>query len=160
MQETWIYSWIPWRKKWQPTPVFLPGKSHRQRSLVGYSPWGCQRIRHDLVTKHQQQSDLSHVRVWEEHSLQKKQSVQSPEVRISLNESGVGKRQCSWSTMNKGRMRCHRRSRQGQTMPSPVGHLEVQFSHSVVSSFLRPRGLQHARLPCPSPTNDGLPLGA
>ena len=30
---------IPWRRKWQPTPVFLPGKSHGQRSLVGYSPW-------------------------------------------------------------------------------------------------------------------------
>ena len=28
------------RRKWQPTPVFLPGKSHGQRSLVGYSPWG------------------------------------------------------------------------------------------------------------------------
>ena len=32
---------IPWRRRWQPTPVFLPGKSHGQRSLVGYSPWGC-----------------------------------------------------------------------------------------------------------------------
>ena len=31
---------IPWRRKWQPTPVFLPGKSHGQRSLVGYIPWG------------------------------------------------------------------------------------------------------------------------
>ena len=30
----------PWRKKWQPTPVFLPGEAHGQRSLVGYSPWG------------------------------------------------------------------------------------------------------------------------
>ena len=30
-----------WRRKWQHTPVFLPGKSHRQSSLVGYSPWGC-----------------------------------------------------------------------------------------------------------------------
>jgi len=30
---------IPWRRKWQPTPVFLPGKSHEQRSLAGYSPW-------------------------------------------------------------------------------------------------------------------------
>ena len=30
----------PWRRKWPPTPVFLPGESHRQRSLVGYSPWG------------------------------------------------------------------------------------------------------------------------
>ena len=31
---------IPWRRKWQPTPVFLPGKAHEQKSLVGYSPWG------------------------------------------------------------------------------------------------------------------------
>ena len=30
---------IFWRRKWQPTPVLLPGKSHGQRSLVGYSPW-------------------------------------------------------------------------------------------------------------------------
>ena len=32
---------IPWRRKWQPPPVFLPGKSHGQRSLVDYSPQGC-----------------------------------------------------------------------------------------------------------------------
>ena len=31
---------IPWRRTWQPTPVFLPGESHGRRSLVGYSPWG------------------------------------------------------------------------------------------------------------------------
>ena len=31
---------IPWRRKRQPTPVFMPGKSHGLRSLVGYSPWG------------------------------------------------------------------------------------------------------------------------
>ena len=31
---------FPWRRKWQSTPVLLPGKSHRQRSLVGYSLWG------------------------------------------------------------------------------------------------------------------------
>ena len=30
----------PWRRKWQPTPVFLPGESHGQGSLAGYSPWG------------------------------------------------------------------------------------------------------------------------
>ena len=30
-----------WRRKWQPTPVFLPGESHGRRSLVGCSPWGC-----------------------------------------------------------------------------------------------------------------------
>ena len=31
---------IPRRRKWRPTPVFLPGESHGQRSMVGYSPWG------------------------------------------------------------------------------------------------------------------------
>ena len=31
---------IPWRKNRQPTPVLLPGKSHGQRSLAGYNPWG------------------------------------------------------------------------------------------------------------------------
>ena len=31
---------IPWRKAWQPTAIFLPGESHGQRSLAGYSPWG------------------------------------------------------------------------------------------------------------------------
>ena len=32
---------IPWRRKWQPNPVFLPGEVHGQRNLVGYNPWGC-----------------------------------------------------------------------------------------------------------------------
>ena len=31
---------IPWRRKWQPTPVFLPGESHGRRNLAGYSLWG------------------------------------------------------------------------------------------------------------------------
>ena len=39
MQETQVGK-IPWRRKWQPTPVFLLGESHGQRSLAGYSPWG------------------------------------------------------------------------------------------------------------------------
>ena len=32
----------PWRREWLPTPVFLPKESHGQRSLAGYSPWGCE----------------------------------------------------------------------------------------------------------------------
>ena len=57
-QETQFNPWvrkIPWKRKWQPTPVFLPGKSHGQRGLVGYSLWGGRRVRHDLATKQQQQ---------------------------------------------------------------------------------------------------------
>ena len=52
MWETWVRSWvwkIPWRRKWQPTPVFLPGGYHEQRSLVDYSPWG----RRELYTTKQ-----------------------------------------------------------------------------------------------------------
>ena len=43
---------IPWRRKWQPTPVFLPGESHGQKNLADYSPWG-----HKSQT---QPSDSSH----------------------------------------------------------------------------------------------------
>ena len=48
--DTW-FGKIPWRRKWHPTPVFLPGKSHGQRNLAGYSPSGCRRVGRDLVTK-------------------------------------------------------------------------------------------------------------
>ena len=40
---------IPWRREWLSTPIFLPGKSHGQRSLVGYSLWG-HRVKHNWVT--------------------------------------------------------------------------------------------------------------
>ena len=49
--------WIrnsPWRKEWQPTPGFLPGESHGQRSLAGCSPWGCK------------ESDMTHTRTLKE----------------------------------------------------------------------------------------------
>ena len=48
---------IPWGKQWQPTPVFLPGKFHGQRSLVGYSPWGHKsqtQLRHWTTTEEDQ----------------------------------------------------------------------------------------------------------
>ena len=55
MQETqqmgfdpWIQQ-ILWRRKWIPTPVFLPENSNGQRSLVAFSLWGCKRVRHDWV---------------------------------------------------------------------------------------------------------------
>ena len=50
--DPWVWK-IPWRSVWQHTPVFLPGESHGQRSLLSYSPWGCKRVGHDLVTKQQ-----------------------------------------------------------------------------------------------------------
>ena len=42
---------IPWKRKWQPTSVFLPGKSHGQKGLVDYSLWGRKRAGHNLATE-------------------------------------------------------------------------------------------------------------
>ena len=57
---------IRWRRAWQPTPVFLPGKSHGQRSLAGYSPWGHKGS--DPTTKQQQsckRGRTGRVTVWD-----------------------------------------------------------------------------------------------
>ena len=48
MFDPWIRK-IPWRREGQPTPVFLPGEFHGQRSPVGYSPWSCKELD---MTKH------------------------------------------------------------------------------------------------------------
>ena len=56
-------SWVgkmPWRRRWQPTAVFLPSKSHRQRNLVGYSPWD---YKHSDTTD--QLSTHTHTELWE-----------------------------------------------------------------------------------------------
>ena len=53
MQETWFSPWvgqIPWGRKWQPTPVFLPGEFHGQKSLEVYSLWGRKELRHNWVS--------------------------------------------------------------------------------------------------------------
>ena len=50
LQETWVSSLSledPWKKKWQPTPIFLLEECHGQRSLLGYSPWGRKRVGHE-----------------------------------------------------------------------------------------------------------------
>ena len=53
MRETWFNPWmgkISWRRKWQPTPVLLPGKSHGLRNLVRLQSMGSQRVGHDWAT--------------------------------------------------------------------------------------------------------------
>ena len=55
MWETQVHPWvgkIPWKRDWQPTPVFLPRESHGQRSLGGYSPWGCKESDTTETTEH------------------------------------------------------------------------------------------------------------
>ena len=62
---------IPWRRAWHPTAVFLPGKSHRQRSLEGYSSWGCKELDTTGVTAHTQ-AQLSKSRKFEIIQVRKK----------------------------------------------------------------------------------------
>ena len=54
----WIQK-IPWRRKWQPTPVFMPRKSHGQWSLTGYSPRCRRRAGHDLAMEQQTSNNTS-----------------------------------------------------------------------------------------------------
>ena len=61
---------ILWKRKWQPTPVFLPGKSNGQRSLVHYSPRGPKGIEHDFSTKQPQFSSVQLSRSVVSYSLQ------------------------------------------------------------------------------------------
>ena len=64
--DPWIWK-IPWRA-WQPTPVFLPGESHEQRSLAGYCPLRSQRLGHDwndlACTSHLYGPTLTSVHTW------------------------------------------------------------------------------------------------
>ena len=55
---------IPWRRKWQPTPVFFPGKSYGQRSLVGYCPWGRKELD---MTEHTHSHTHTHTHTLDEH---------------------------------------------------------------------------------------------
>ena len=87
-----------WGRNWRPTPVFSPGESYGQRSLVGHGPWGRRESDTTEVTEHAHKSFLDPEDIWQ-----------------------------------------HFRT-------------ELLFSHYVMSNSLRPRALQHARLPCPSPS--------
>ena len=65
---------ISWRRKWQPTPVFLPGKSHGQRSLASYTPWGRKRVGHNLATQ-QHIDQWDHLMTSMEYQFSKKELI-------------------------------------------------------------------------------------
>ena len=56
--DSWVGK-IPWIRKWQSTPVSLPGKSHKHRTLMGCSPWSHKKVRYNLATKQQQLHKLN-----------------------------------------------------------------------------------------------------
>ena len=96
---------IVWRRKWQPTLVFLPEKSHGERSLAGYSPW-VTRVGHSLATEHHHHktttihSDLCGLR-WNEikelHIIPH-QNPPSPLLTVSTNQCFKKKKKTLWTS--------------------------------------------------------------
>ena len=80
--DSWVGK-IPWRRKRQPTPVFLPGKSYGQRSLVGFSPWGCRES--DMT---ELLSMLTGERGGEEAGLHRSWSAEQSQRRLPLSPLG------------------------------------------------------------------------
>ena len=77
---------IPWRRKWQPTPVFLPGKFHGQRSLAGYSPWDHRTVWHDFTTNNTLRGGRGNMEGTpsEEHfNLKGRKKLYSPKIAVS-----------------------------------------------------------------------------
>ena len=158
---------IPWRRKWQPTPVFLPGKSHGQRSLASYSPWGSKEwetLSLSLIYIYLNLSMILAFKDWFMYffkttwflnmdqfftwwSTEEKANFSMLEVKLSVELSETqymwfcgGLKKCSIIIWDMHSFTCF------------IYWLSVQFSHSVMSDSLRPHGLQHARPPCPSAT--------
>ena len=150
VQEMEVCSWgqkIPWRRQWQPTPVFLPGESQGQRSLVGYSPWSHK----ESDTTEQLSNKLL------QHSF-----LLSPHPGIVFG--GFGVLGALWvsggSEIASAVLRINASILSGavfqfagEFFSSPFPAVTAfQFTRLVVSNSLQPHELQHTRLPCPSPT--------
>ena len=83
----WV-SKIPWRRKWQPTPEFLPEKSHGQRSLTGYSPWDTKEFdMTELLHHHDQSVSQSHKRAFWQEKLEGHGSSWLPGHEMTCRES-------------------------------------------------------------------------
>ena len=81
---------IPWRRKWLPTPVFLPGKFHRQRSLVGYRPRG-----------HKESDRIEHIyflRLWSKSSVDVAHGLNCPTLCGIFPDQGLNPYPLYWQT--------------------------------------------------------------
>ena len=80
---------FPWRRAWQPTPVFLPVKSHGQWSLAGYSPWGRKKLDTTEATEH---THTHKDAIWTSTQLT------SPSLPCNSFRVGMGRRLIFWSS--------------------------------------------------------------
>ena len=114
MQETWVrsLSQIPWRRKWQPAPLFLPGESHGQRSLVGSSPQGAKNWTQlsDFTFTFSQGYGFSSSHVWMR--------------KLDCKKSWVPKNWCFWTVVLE------------KTLESPLDCKEIQQVHPKDQSWV------------------------
>ena len=138
---------IPWRRKWQPTAVFLPGKSHGQRSLEGYSPWGQKEL--DTTSQLKQQH-------WESQNL-------NPDLLIIRNlslglfhSSSVPKSNYFQPQSNQMKQRRGRKHEKGKQRHSKVtshhfkGLLERRQSWQLCLRVRQPPALKESNQPLKS----------
>ena len=135
-----MYGYI-WRRKWQPTPVFLPEESHGQRSLAGCSPWGHRESDTTEATGHAPM-DISHF-------------ISSVDGHLCCLHLRLLIIFLLWMFMYKYLCRLMFSFLMGKYLGMKLlGHMVcvcvcVCVSHSVVSNLLRPHGLWPVRLFCP-----------
>ena len=157
----WLRWTMSWRRAWQPTQVFLPGETSWTEKSGGLQSMGSQRVGHDWVTKHTAQefcdsclhpSELLELALWNSEKTKETKHFSSPPPTPTNKTQGTWGDFCTWEdplTMEVGL--CDGLRRDGSLFLI-VSFCSVQFSRSVMSNSLQPQGLQHTRLPCPSPT--------
>ena len=93
MSDPWARK-IPWRRKWQPTPVFLPGKSHGQRRLAGYGPWVCkaldttEQLKNEKNKNIQENEEPGLAFLWVDHAYLTCSSITPYSVHIFIDVAG------------------------------------------------------------------------
>ena len=109
---------IPWRRAWQPTPVFLPGESRGQRGLVGYSLWGCresdttEQLTHTHTARGRSSSQRRCIRRGNESSVKRSEDGAWEVLDLEWGRGGRGAEEPSGEAEG-GRGRGSRRARRG-----------------------------------------------
>ena len=148
-----LFTFMHWRRNWQPTPVFLPGESQGRGSLVGCRLWGRTESDTTEATQQQQQQRKgkaapAHIQLGWANKDTRLVELTEQSLESAAHEGQLRNESLWGSTDNM--------SGEGlptwKLQPEPFSSFLLLFSRSVVSDSLQPGGLQHARPPCPPPT--------
>ena len=136
---------IPWRRDRLPTPVFLPGESHGQRSLVGCNPWGCKKLD---TTEWLTLLPLPYDPAFPLLGIHPEKNLVQKDICTPVFSEGL---------FTIAKTRKQHKCPLAEEWIKKMWYIytmeySVQFSHSVVSDSLRPHESQHTRPTCPSPT--------